>query len=189
MERLSKTQVDKLGDRLRHSPVPSPHDLEALQHLRSACRQTLTQVARRVAIELQVELTTRLKTTTSIVEKMRRERTRLSQMQDIAGLRIVGDFDRSRQDDMATRLSAMYPASQVIDRRARPSHGYRAVHVIVMEGDCRVEIQIRTRRQDDWARMVERLPIHRSTAEGSDTDSHRCSRIGRSYPGSLSGRS
>jgi putative GTP pyrophosphokinase len=34
--------------------------------------------------------------------------------------------------------------------------GYRAVHLVVARDGCFVEIQLRTRRQDAWAQMVER---------------------------------
>lgn len=43
------------------------------------------------------------------------------------------------------------------DRRAEPSFGYRAVHVIVKVRGRPVEIQVRTRLQDLWAQIVERL--------------------------------
>ena len=43
------------------------------------------------------------------------------------------------------------------DRRAVPSHGYRAVHVIVTVDHRLVEIQVRTTLQDLWAQVVERL--------------------------------
>lgn len=43
------------------------------------------------------------------------------------------------------------------DRRAEPSHGYRAVHVLVCVDGVRIEIQIRTLAQHMWANMMERL--------------------------------
>jgi hypothetical protein len=45
----------------------------------------------------------------------------------------------------------------VKDRREIPSHGYRAVHVIVFPEDIPVEIQIRTAFQDRWAQATESL--------------------------------
>jgi hypothetical protein len=45
----------------------------------------------------------------------------------------------------------------VKDRRETPSHGYRAVHVIVFPEDIPVEIQIRTAGQDRWAQATEGL--------------------------------
>lgn len=44
-----------------------------------------------------------------------------------------------------------------IDRRERPSHGYRAIHVIVRMLGCDVELQIRTKLQDLWAQLSERI--------------------------------
>jgi len=44
-----------------------------------------------------------------------------------------------------------------IDRREKPSHGYRAVHVIVYEDSTPMEIQVRTKLQDTWAQISEKL--------------------------------
>ena len=79
---------------------------------------------------LGVDATSRLKTVNTIIEKLRREKMRLAEMQDIAGLRIVG---------------------------RHPRHGYRAVHVIPEVDGFLVEIQVRTRLQDSWAQGMERL--------------------------------
>lgn len=43
------------------------------------------------------------------------------------------------------------------DRRERPSYGYRAVHVIVYEDSTPMEIQVRTKLQDTWAQISEKL--------------------------------
>lgn len=44
-----------------------------------------------------------------------------------------------------------------IDRRAEPSSGYRAMHVIVFPDGLPVEVQVRTELQDLWAQAFERL--------------------------------
>ncbi len=44
-----------------------------------------------------------------------------------------------------------------MDRRTNPSHGYRAVHIIVATHGVSVEIQVRTALQDLWAQLSERL--------------------------------
>jgi Region found in RelA / SpoT proteins len=38
-----------------------------------------------------------------------------------------------------------------------PSHGYRAYHVVVYEDGMPVEVQIRTKLQDAWAQITEKL--------------------------------
>lgn len=104
-----------------------------------------------------IEATARLKTTNTIIEKLRRERTRLSEMQDIAGLRIVRDIGLVEQDQLVAGIVGLFPQAKVVDRRKRPSHGYRAVHVVATVDRYIVEIQVRTGMQDLWAQALERL--------------------------------
>ena len=59
------------------------------------------------------------------------------------------------QDELAGRIAGLWPGTQVIDRRATPSHGYRAVHLVPTIGRCQVEIQLRTMFQDLWAQLME----------------------------------
>lgn len=47
--------------------------------------------------------------------------------------------------------------AELIDRRETPSHGYRAVHIIVFPDGVPVEIQLRTKLQDSWAQITEKL--------------------------------
>ena len=44
-----------------------------------------------------------------------------------------------------------------MDRRTNPSHGYRAVHVIVTMSETLIEIQVRSTLQHLWAEFSERL--------------------------------
>lgn len=97
----------------------------------------------------------RLKTTGPIIDKLRRK-TRLSSMQDIVGYRIVGDLTLRQQDELVTELRKCFSDARVVDRRARPMHGYRAVHVIAQVDGFPVEIQVRTLPQDGWAQIMER---------------------------------
>ena len=46
---------------------------------------------------------------------------------------------------------------KIKDRRENPSHGYRAVHVIVFVNGKAVEIQVRTELQHLWAEKSEKL--------------------------------
>jgi ppGpp synthetase/RelA/SpoT-type nucleotidyltranferase len=82
-------------------------------------------------------------------------------MQDLAGMRIVGEFDRRGQDEIVTQLRELFVDAprqpRVIDRRTAPMHGYRAVHVIVFPDGAPIEIQVRTARQHEWAELFEKL--------------------------------
>lgn len=107
---------------------------------------------------------TRVKTTGVLIEKLRRESSRLSQVQDLAGARIVLS-DRRQQDEAVERITTFFiercqKPCEVKDRRVEPSHGYRAVHVIVFTDGIPVEIQVRTELQDVWAQILERLADH-----------------------------
>lgn len=53
--------------------------------------------------ELNLEASFRLKTNTTIIEKLRREKARLSSMRDIAGLRLV-TASLEEQDNLVARF-------------------------------------------------------------------------------------
>ena len=58
---------------------------------------------------------------------------------------------------MTQRLSAVLDRPTIVDRRAKPSYGYRAVHIVVQQGDKLVEIQVRTQIQHLWAQLSEKM--------------------------------
>lgn len=157
MAALSKSQIDKLGERIRDAALISSDDLALLQDLRRAHDEVVENVAARLRTELGLQPVSRLKTVGTIVDKLRRERMRLTQMQDIAGIRVVQDVDLVDQDSTIKRICSLFPDAKVVDRRVAPSHGYRAVHVIVSQGGQLVEIQVRTELQHLWAQTVEGL--------------------------------
>ena len=82
---LSKNQINRLGDRLRTGDV-GESDLRLLDNYRRSFTDAYEDVVVRIRDQLGLEPTGRpTKSKTSIIEKLRRERTRLSRMQDIAG--------------------------------------------------------------------------------------------------------
>jgi len=156
MATLSKSQIDRLGDRLRKGR-PSEADLRLLDEYRLSFGDAYDVIIRTIREKLHLEPTGRpTKTPSSIAEKLRRESIRLSQIQDIAGCRIIVP-DVFTQDHATAILRDTFPETRVMDRRMNSSHGYRAVHVIVMTQGVSVEIQVRTALQDLWAELSERL--------------------------------
>jgi len=153
---LTKNQIDRLGDRLRSGDI-SDDDLRLLDGYRRSFSDAYEEVVGRIRDELGLEPTGRpAKSTTSIIDKLQRESIRLSQMQDIAGCRLTVD-DISAQDEVVTQLKNLFRKLTIVDRRQHPSHGYRAVHVIVDDAGKFVEIQIRTSLQHLWAELSEKL--------------------------------
>jgi Region found in RelA / SpoT proteins len=110
---LSRTQVDRLGDRLRKEAVPSDDDLRLLSEFREDRRAVMDAVGSALTEIVGSVPARRLKTINSIVDKLRREKSRLSTVQDIAGLRIVRDMTRTDQDQIVGRILVRFPDSKV----------------------------------------------------------------------------
>lgn len=156
MATLSKTQIDRLGDRLKKGS-PSEADLQLLDEYRRSFSPAYDTVVSIIRGKLQLEPTGRpTKSTSSIVEKLQRESVRLSQIQDIAGCRVVLP-DMVVQDHIVDSIKSLFREVTVVDRRVKPSYGYRAVHVIVRTHGKVIEIQVRSTLQHIWAAFSERL--------------------------------
>jgi ppGpp synthetase/RelA/SpoT-type nucleotidyltranferase len=152
----SKTQLDKLGDRLR-SGSRDEVDLRALDDYRRSFRVAYETVMGTARETLKLEVTGRpAKTTAAIIDKLNRQPIRLSQIQDIAGVRILA-ADVVHQDEIVKQLTSTFGNVGIDDRRSKPSHGYRAVHVIVELQGRAVEVQVRTPHQHQWAELSEKL--------------------------------
>ncbi len=155
-EPISRTQADALGRSLRHDDLT-----EDLLARLSAYRDQVVNATADAVGPLRMltgyAVTPRDgKSTASIVAKLRRQTTSLSRMQDLVGCRIVVDTI-VEQESLRIRVAGGFPDARFVDRRATPSHGYRAVHFILSWGGQPYEVQIRTRLQHAWAQTVERL--------------------------------
>jgi ppGpp synthetase/RelA/SpoT-type nucleotidyltranferase len=155
---ISTTQIDRLGERLRAGADISAADLKALQAFRAEHERVLIEVQARIERILpDVDQSARIKTIQTIHDKLRRQPTRLSKIQDVAGVRIVQEMDLNEQDAIVDRLQREFANAKVVDRRVSPTFGYRAIHVIVRIGRSICEVQVRTSQQHLWAEIVERL--------------------------------
>jgi len=126
---FSKSEIDRLGVRLKRG-APTDADLTVLDAYRGTFAAAYAFVVTALRRRLRVKATGRpAKSTTSVIDKLQRETIRLSQMQDIAGCRIVVR-NIVTQNKLLARIQALFPGCTTVDRREHPSHPYRAVHVI-----------------------------------------------------------
>jgi ppGpp synthetase/RelA/SpoT-type nucleotidyltranferase len=166
----SKSQVNRAGKTIRYYLEDREKDarkvreaVSILQAFRAAHAYPLTKagmglrsMVRTAGYEPQVSQ--RLKRLPTILDKLRREPTMsLANMQDIGGCRAVLDS-----------VAAVYAVSRNPTLRRRQTwikdyiespaeSGYRGVHIIVVYDGRRIEVQLRTPAQHDWAVTVERL--------------------------------
>ena len=197
----SKGQIDRAGKVLRRAligaePLPSADELEEATAVVEAFRKAhrAPTVSARMGLKScvaseslnVVDLSQRTKRMPTVVDKLRRMPTmKLSSMGDIGGCRAVFETQ-----DEVTRVQERFVANSArrngVDDAVRDyvqdprSSGYRAVHVWTRYGGQRVEVQLRTRMQHDWARLVEditvRTGINYKSGDGSD-DVHRWLRL------------
>lgn len=119
---ISKTQIDRLGARLRKGDI-SDDDLRLLDDYRRLFTGAYRIVVGQIGDLLGLVATGRPeKTNSSIIAKLRRQSIRLSQIQDIAGCRIVAP-DILSQDEAIERLKTLFDTIDIDDRREQPSHG------------------------------------------------------------------
>ena len=151
---VSKTQIDRLGDRLK-GDTHTDSDLRLLDDFRRSFGEAYEAVVRTIRQRGESPTGRLAKSTVSIVEKLRRESIRLSQMQDIAGCRVVV-VNVLQQEQFVASLITDFPGASVIDRRDNPSYGYRAVHILAEISGKPIEIQVRTSLQHLWADVSEK---------------------------------
>ena len=136
---------------------PTEADLRLLDEYRRSFGQAYDAVVRMIRKRLNLKPTGRpAKSTSSIIAKLRRESSRLSQVQDIAGCRVIVANIKA-QERAVQSLRRAFPNAIIVDRRTNPSHGYRAVHVIARISEQLIEVQVRSTLQHLWAEFSERL--------------------------------
>lgn len=106
------------------------------------------------------EVTSRPKTIDTLRQKLVRDpATGLQNIQDVAGVRFEAEMTLDEQDAVVTAIVGLFDhdvESSVRDLRSNPHSGYRAVH-IWLRLPVRVEVQVRTHLQSEWANMYESL--------------------------------
>jgi ppGpp synthetase/RelA/SpoT-type nucleotidyltranferase len=178
VQTLSKSRIDKAGQFLAKG---EPQTLEEIEHydesenLFDDFRQKHLQPLTSTTVELQKWLkeagtpyiiVQRLKRKPQILRKLRRFRVRLTQLQDIGGLRIIVDqnSDVDKLVDYIQRILKQLSTvsiKKIVNYRekGRDDSGYRATHVILEREGVVLELQIRSRIQHYWAELIERTSV------------------------------
>jgi ppGpp synthetase/RelA/SpoT-type nucleotidyltranferase len=166
----SKSAINRCGDLLRdYLNDPSGdydweqvnYALDVLGEFRSSFQYPLTKVTMGLRVMVKAEAGTvvvaqRLKRMDRILGKLQRmPGTNVARLEDIGGCRAV----LARPDDVTGVLRRIRKRWDVVRERdyitdPKPS-GYRAFHVVVERDGRRIEVQLRTQGQQDWADSLE----------------------------------
>lgn len=189
----SRSAVDRAGVVLRRfwegSGAVTPEEVDAFtamiafrETFQDPLRKTATglrsmvksEVPRYKAAEAPVPVVQRLKRREQILNKLSRfPESKLSNMGDIGGCRVILD-DRDQVDRVRRRIERTWQVhGRIRDTRDEPApSGYRALHIIVVRDRRKIEIQLRTPDEHEWAVVVERtgarLGIGLKEGEGPD---------------------
>jgi (p)ppGpp synthase/HD superfamily hydrolase len=156
---VSTAEINRLGQAIRERRVTSV-DLELLGRL----YRDLSKIEESVSTSLiectkafEVSVSSRVKNSKTIEEKLQRLGTKLGSMRDLVGCRVVVQGDRFRQYEVLLAVVTHFQDHEpkLINRIADPRVGYRALHLEIRHHGQRCEIQIRTHLQHDWARSME----------------------------------
>jgi ppGpp synthetase/RelA/SpoT-type nucleotidyltranferase len=166
----SGTQLRKLGEAIRDNREPAtglPGYDEVMSWYNDLAAEVLAEISSIdfssvAAAGFEPELAARAKTIDTLRDKLIRQHgMALPSIQDIAGVRLDGSMSLSQQTGVAHVIARHFghdPADVVHDLRKSPHSGYRAVHVVLrLEGRGRVEVQVRTELQSEWANLYESL--------------------------------
>ncbi|HEX3559288.1 MAG TPA: hypothetical protein VHU19_08785 [Pyrinomonadaceae bacterium] len=115
---VSKTQIDRLGNRLKGGHI-TEDDLRLLDQYRRSFTEVYEMVVGTIRGELGLEPTGRpAKPTTSIADKLKRESIRLTRIQGIAGCRIIVS-DIAEQESVIQSLTGLFQLPSLTDERSR----------------------------------------------------------------------
>lgn len=162
---ISGTRLQNLTTRLREGTETS-RDLRALADVLVYYRRVLAEAHEQVErlcanLPYAQPVAPRVKTLRTTLRKLERlpQVRSLAHIRDLAGMRVIVHGTRSDQDELVDRLVALFcdeRPPKVIDRRADPRTGYRAVHLEIRRRGVLMEIQVRTALQHRWAESFER---------------------------------
>ena len=181
---ISRSQIDKAGSILTGSKIVSDEDFIKYEDIFDEYRKEHLPILTKITLDIQSLLTSdgknfyiaqRLKRKPRIIAKLQRLSTRLSQLQDIGGLRIIVPQNKDVDNIYEFLKKRLKYDIRATDYRenGRENTGYRALHIIINTDKRCVELQIRSKFQHYWAEGVERTSViygYDLKSEEGDTD-------------------
>jgi ppGpp synthetase/RelA/SpoT-type nucleotidyltranferase len=160
----SKGDLHRLGEALVTDKTATPQGCPQYGDVMRWHNDLAAEVAIRIAAESwiaappdQLSISARPKTIDTLVQKLQRTTLKLGQVQDLAGMRVDADMLLTQQTNLAQEIADYFGGGTIKDIRAAPHSGYRAVHVWLTLPAGRVEVQVRTLFQSEWANLYEGL--------------------------------
>jgi hypothetical protein len=120
-ERFRRAEIDRLGEAMRARDLMD-EEVDLYNAYRDSFLPALGSVLAALKDAGAPPATERQKTIWATVAKLRRSTARLSQVQDIAGCRVIVPL-KNDQDALVALLSTAHPDWRLFDRCRRPSHG------------------------------------------------------------------
>jgi ppGpp synthetase/RelA/SpoT-type nucleotidyltranferase len=172
---LSRSKIDKAGERLVRETWNTDDQYLESELIFDEYRKLHIEPLTEITIKLQSWLidfnekfyiAQRIKRKPQILRKLKRFSIRLSQLQDLGGVRII--FEKNIYIDkfivfLKNKLSRghYFSIEKMTDYRekGRDDSGYRAVHLILLRKEMKIELQLRSRIQHNWAERIERTSI------------------------------
>lgn len=155
---VTKAELSRVGVRLA-AGTASREDETAFERTLGVYDELGSRIQVRVAAATGAPVHSRTKTRDTLLAKIPRG-IKLADVQDTAGVRVVVEGGRSGQDEAVASIVAAITHGgvepRIVDRRTKPSYGYRAVHVIGRMDGLPFEVQVRTRAQHEWAQLAEK---------------------------------
>ena len=172
---ITRSKIDKAGELLVKEIWKTDDQFLECELILDEYRRMHIEPLTEITIKLQSWLrefnedfyiAQRLKRKPQILRKLKRFSIRLSQLQDIGGVRII--FENNKFIDkfivfIKARINKghYFTIERETDYRekGREDSGYRAVHLIIMRKNIKIELQLRSRIQHNWAERIERTSI------------------------------
>lgn len=167
--KMSNKEIDRLGNQLRLNPGDDIA-LVKLADFRSSHEEHMIDITRYCQtviekIEPTAIVVSRLKKFSTIIDKLSRlSSTKLHQMQDIAGCRIILESESSIYDARNLLLSIVQGYEKIDEKdyiQNPKESGYKGIHLIFKSVVTKrlVEVQIRNREQHTWSTLVETADV------------------------------